>query len=178
MSIAEAILAARQWMREPDRGVDKPGRKDQIVPSNFGNQRMANDMCPHQGLTRDTFNPSQSTMLCAGMLVTGYRASVFPPIRIVRTSKPGGPTREGASPVGQGAEGFVSLAVADFNGDHKRDLVFANDLDNTVSVLLGNGDGRDRFAEGFLPCGWYCWLSFLLYACLTWLETSERRETA
>jgi len=36
-----------------------------------------------------------------------------------------------------------ATAVADFNGDGKPDLVVANanDYDNTVSVLLGNGDG-------------------------------------
>ena len=62
MSIAEAILAARQWMREPDRGVDKPGRKDQIVPSNFGNQRMANDMCPQRPPRGAAFSGSISDL--------------------------------------------------------------------------------------------------------------------
>src|SRR5437016_2479890 len=35
----------------------------------------------------------------------------------------------------------LSVAVADLNGDGKPDLVAANNLANTVSVLLGNGDG-------------------------------------
>ncbi len=37
--------------------------------------------------------------------------------------------------------GAVSVAMADFNGDHKLDLVVVNESDNDVSVLLGNGDG-------------------------------------
>jgi type II secretory pathway component GspD/PulD (secretin) len=35
----------------------------------------------------------------------------------------------------------TSIAVADFNGDGKLDLAVTNEGDNTVSILLGNGDG-------------------------------------
>ena len=45
--------------------------------------------------------------------------------------------------LGVGA-GPDAIAVADLNGDGKRDLVVANSSDNTVSVLLGNGDGTFR----------------------------------
>src|SRR5713101_1552030 len=37
--------------------------------------------------------------------------------------------------------GGRSLVVGEFNGDGKADLAVANSSDNTVSVLLGNGDG-------------------------------------
>jgi hypothetical protein len=41
-------------------------------------------------------------------------------------------------PVGQGP---YSVALGDFNGDHKLDIVSANQFTGDVSVLLGNGDG-------------------------------------
>ena len=44
------------------------------------------------------------------------------------------------SPVGVGRYP-ESVAVGDFNGDGKLDLAVANYGDNTVSILLGNGDG-------------------------------------
>ena len=37
--------------------------------------------------------------------------------------------------------GPYSVVVGDFNGDGKPDLAVANVYTNTVSVLLGNGDG-------------------------------------
>jgi len=47
------------------------------------------------------------------------------------------------------AEGAESVAVADFNGDHKSDLVVATNEASTVSVLLGNGDGTFGVAQNF-----------------------------
>ena len=47
------------------------------------------------------------------------------------------------------------MAVGDVNGDGKPDLVVANYGDNSVSVLLGNGDGtflpRPAYATGSSP---------------------------
>ena len=49
----------------------------------------------------------------------------------------------------------MSVAVADVNGDGKPDLVVANYGSNTVSVLLGNGNGtfqaQQTFATGTIP---------------------------
>src|SRR5215467_13450791 len=43
----------------------------------------------------------------------------------------------------------IAIAVADFNGDGRQDLAVANYLSNTVSVLLGNGDGTFQPAQSF-----------------------------
>jgi len=47
------------------------------------------------------------------------------------------------------------LTAADFNGDDKLDLAVVNQFDDTISLLLGNGDGtfqtRVNYATGVLP---------------------------
>src|SRR5262245_55960254 len=43
-----------------------------------------------------------------------------------------------------------SVAVADVNGDRQLDFAVANEGSNTVSVLLGNGDGTFQAAQNFL----------------------------
>ncbi len=48
---------------------------------------------------------------------------------------------------------FRAVAVADLNGDGKRDLVVANHTSNTVGVLLGNGDGTFQPVATFNPGG-------------------------
>ncbi len=44
--------------------------------------------------------------------------------------------------------GPYAIAVADLNGDGKLDLAIANYLGNTLTILLGNGDGTFTFASG------------------------------
>src|SRR5262249_2142976 len=43
----------------------------------------------------------------------------------------------------------VAKAVGDFNGDGKKDLAVVNQQSNTVSVLLGNGDGSFKPAVSY-----------------------------
>src|SRR5262249_324411 len=51
----------------------------------------------------------------------------------------------------------VGAAVGDFNGDGRADLAVVNNFSNTLSVLLGNGDGTFRpktdYATGTTPGG-------------------------
>jgi VCBS repeat-containing protein len=43
-----------------------------------------------------------------------------------------------------------SVTTGDFNGDGKLDLATANDTNNTVSILLGNGNGTFRSAVNYI----------------------------
>ena|SRR5580658_10162280 len=51
--------------------------------------------------------------------------------------------------VGQGPS---AVATADLNADSKLDLVISNEFSNSVSVLLGNGDGTFQPAVSY-PVG-------------------------
>ena len=57
--------------------------------------------------------------------------------------------------IGTGARYHYGIAVGDFNGDGKQDLVATNWGSNTVSVLLGNGNGtfqpKADYATGINP---------------------------
>ena len=56
-------------------------------------------------------------------------------------------TAASGSPVAVGLSPYT-VAVGDVNGDGKLDLVTANEGSNTVTVLLGNGDGTFTVAAG------------------------------
>jgi FG-GAP-like repeat/Bacterial Ig-like domain (group 3)/FG-GAP repeat len=56
-------------------------------------------------------------------------------------------TQAAGSPIPVGGFPYF-LAVADFNGDGSADVAVTNSTDNTVSVLLGNGDGTFTQAPG------------------------------
>ena len=55
---------------------------------------------------------------------------------------------QAARSLGAGKDPY-SVAVGDFNGDGALDLAVANNRSNTVSVLLGNGDGSFQAARNF-----------------------------
>ena len=56
-------------------------------------------------------------------------------------------TAAGGSPVPVGSFPFF-VAVADFDGNGTADIAASNEIDNTVSILLGNGDGTFTEAGG------------------------------
>src|SRR5262249_62350933 len=52
-----------------------------------------------------------------------------------------------------GAPDADSVAVGDFNGDGRPDLAVADQLGDTVSLLLGKGDGSFAFPPAVYPAG-------------------------
>ena len=48
-----------------------------------------------------------------------------------------------------------AIAAGDFNADGRADLAIANAGDNTISILLGNGDGTFQPAVNFYNAGVY-----------------------
>ena len=52
----------------------------------------------------------------------------------------------------------VSVSIRDLNGDGMADLATANESSNTISVLLGNGDGsfgvKTELGTGAVPPPW------------------------
>lgn len=75
-----------------------------------------------------------------------------------------------ASPVSVG-DAPLDMAVGDFNGDGKADLVTANSLDNTVSIRLGDGLGASAAAPAWpwAPIPWVWWWATLM-ATATWIS--------
>jgi FG-GAP-like repeat len=89
-------------------------------------------------------------VVCAAVAVGALLCVSLAPARTAAgtfTFAPASPAGVGASP--------RALAVGDLNGDGRLDLVVANSADDTVSVLLGNGDGtvqpQRAYASGLAP---------------------------
>lgn len=61
----------------------------------------------------------------------------------------------GTPPFAVGALDYDAIVAGDFNGDGRLDLAVVNNLDDAVSVLLGNGDGTfdlaGNYAVGMAP---------------------------
>ena len=60
------------------------------------------------------------------------------------------------TPFGSPIAGFnfpETLKIGDFNNDGIQDLAVANANGNTISILLGNGDGTFKPAIGSFRCG-------------------------
>ncbi len=68
-------------------------------------------------------------------------------ITVVLGNGAGGFTPDAGSPFTTGSQP-VSIAVGDFNGDGIQDLVAANQVGNSITVLLGNGSGGFNSATG------------------------------
>ena len=64
-------------------------------------------------------------------------------------------TLQAAVPYVTGSSGSLAVAVSDFNGDGRTDLVVSNPFDPYVSVLLGNGDGTFQAAANQMIPGGY-----------------------
>jgi hypothetical protein len=56
------------------------------------------------------------------------------------------PLKLAPAPRSATGHGPIGMAVGDFNGDGRADIAIVNSGDNTVSILLGSGNGRFRSA--------------------------------
>ena len=86
-----------------------------------------------------------------------YRPSQSAALAYVVTAVPGEGFASAANyPSGTGP---YSVAVSDFNGDGKADLVTPNFGGNNVSILLGNGDGTFRAPVNYATSGGPFWVA-------------------
>ena len=115
------------------------------------------------GYSHGAFNPVNENVEVAGVAAAAgdFNGDGKLDLAIVNTSVTGTPgavtillgngdgtfTQTPSSPITVGNQPSAIVA-ADFNGDGKLDLAITNATDNTVTILLGNGDGTFTPAPG------------------------------
>jgi hypothetical protein len=106
------------------------------------------------GVLPDSSDPVIDEHLAAGDYPLGIDGGAGPGTFTMTTMLTPAATPFQAIPVGLGPQAIVA---GDFTGDDRTDLAVANRSDNTVSVLLGNGDGTFQpqvtYAVGKKPIG-------------------------
>ncbi len=91
---------------------------------------------------RTQFQQFRARAGAEGNLVVWSPEASFPAVAVVSDfAKPSGPIFQEPKNYSSEDTHPNSVALGDFNGDGKLDLVFANSSTNTVGVRLGNGDG-------------------------------------
>lgn len=97
-------------------------------------------------LSSDIANAHTTSVTVLNPMLGGATSNVvFFPVTRPSSSIALGPPREYTT----GYHGAASVLTADVNGDRRLDLVVANSGSNTVSVLLGNGDGTFQPPVGY-----------------------------
>jgi dienelactone hydrolase len=171
---ASAVITIVAALPNPVPFLNQPLLPDAVVPGGAafsltvnGTGFVSNSAVYWNGSARKTLFVSNS-QLKAGISAADIAGAATAAIA-VRSPSPGGGTSntvfleatvQGATvafassdtPAGNGPS---AVAVGDFNGDGKLDLAVTNNGDNTVSVLLGKGDGTfapaANYATGSQP---------------------------
>jgi dienelactone hydrolase len=165
---ASAVITIVAVLPNPVPFVNQPLLPDAVVPGGTafwltvnGTGFVSNSVVSWNGTTRKTLFVSNS-QLKADISAADIAAAATAAIT-VHSPGPGGGTSnsvffeatvQGATVAFAGADtpagnGPSAVAVADFNGDGKLDLAVTNTGDNTVSVLLGKGDGTFATATSY-----------------------------
>src|SRR5208337_537904 len=107
---------------------------------------------PHPGMPPNISQMPQGTPLA-------QRGARFEASRTRRRASPASSGLNFANTVAYNSGGYEawSVAVADLNGDGKPDIVVADYGANTVSVLLGKGDGTFQAAVAYGSGGGEPW---------------------
>jgi hypothetical protein len=111
------------------------------VPTAIAVADLNGDGRPDLAITNVPINP----LTVIGGAITGHIGGA---VAVLLGNADGSFTGGGNASTGSGADLPSSVAIADFNGDGKRDLAIANLNSGNVSVLLGNGTGAFAFAPG------------------------------